>query len=100
MRTKNLAKFYVGVCKAGKIGRNGWQPSTCCLCTLELVCIMPVLVPTGFTNLLILFNILLESIRFLNSVYTFFLLYSVLFLSISLEKHHFQSIFFIFSLIT
>ena len=79
MRTKNLAKFYVGVCKAGKIGRNGWQPSTCCLCTLELVCIIPALVPTGFTNLRILFDILLESTKFLNSVYTFFFYFTLYF---------------------
>ena len=28
MGTKNLARLYVGVCKADKIGQNGGQPST------------------------------------------------------------------------
>ena len=35
MRTKNLARLYVGACKADKIDRNGGQRSTCCLCTLQ-----------------------------------------------------------------
>ena len=30
MGTKNLARLYVGVCKADKIGLNEGQPSTCC----------------------------------------------------------------------
>ena len=61
MGTKNLARLYAGVCKADKIGRNGGQPSTCCLCTLQFPYIIPGLVPTGFTNLRISFDILLES---------------------------------------
>ena len=65
MGTKNLARLYVGVCKADKTDRNGGQPSTCCLCTLQFPHIIPGLVPTGFTNLLISFDILLESTRFL-----------------------------------
>ena len=40
MGTKNLARLYVGVFKADKIGRNGGQPSTCCLCTLQF-CLPP-----------------------------------------------------------
>ena len=68
MGTKNLLRLYVVVCKAGKIGRNGGQPSTYCLCTLQLQCIIPDLVPTGFTNLRISFDILLETIRFLKMV--------------------------------
>ena len=65
MGTKNFPKLYVGVCKADKIGRNEGQASTCYVCTLEFPYIIPGLVPTGFMNLRISFDILLESTSFL-----------------------------------
>ena len=68
MGTKNLARLYVGVCKANKIDQNRGQPSTCCLCTLQFPYIIPGLVPTGFINLHISFGILPESPRFLKMV--------------------------------
>ena len=49
--TKNLARLYVGVSKADKIGQYGVQPSICCLFTFA---VFPKsirstrLVPTGF----------------------------------------------------
>ena len=61
MGTKNVARLYVGVCKAYKIGQNGGELSTCCLCTLQFPYIIPSLVPTGFTNLHISFDILLKT---------------------------------------
>ena len=73
MGTKNLARLYVGVCKANKFSRNGGQPSIYCLCTLQLPYIKPELVPTGFTDLSISFDVLLESTKFLKMVYTLFL---------------------------
>ena len=36
MGTKNLAKWYVWVCKTDKFGPNGRQSSLCCLCALEI----------------------------------------------------------------
>ena len=36
MGTKNLAKWFVWVCKTDKFGRNGRQSSLCCLCALEI----------------------------------------------------------------
>ena len=49
---KNLARLYVGVCKANKIGRNGGQPSTCSLYTLQFPYIIPGQVLTAFPDLL------------------------------------------------
>ena len=72
MTTKNLARLYVGVCKADKIRRNGGQPSTCCLYTLQFPYKIPGLVATSFTNLRISFDILLESTSFLKMVSTRF----------------------------
>ena len=46
------------------MGRNGGQPSTCCLCTLQFPYIVLGLVPTGFIDLRISFDILLESLSF------------------------------------
>ena len=48
--TRNLARLYVGVYKADRIGLNGGQPCTSCLCTLQSPYIVPGLVPTGFTD--------------------------------------------------
>ena len=58
--TKNLARLYVGVCKADRIGLNGGQPSTSCLCTLQSPYIVPDLVLTGFIDFRISFDILLD----------------------------------------
>ena len=66
--TKNLAKLYVRVYKADKIGRNGDQPSTCYFCALQSPYIVPGLVPTGFTELCIYFDIILELTRSLKVV--------------------------------
>ena len=63
MGTKNFATLYVEVCKAGKFDRNGWQPSTCCLYNLQFQYIILNLVPTGFTNLRISFDILTVTIN-------------------------------------
>ena len=59
--TKNLQRLYVGIYKPNKIGWNGGQLSTCCLCTLQFPYIIPGLVPTGFTGLRISFYTVLES---------------------------------------
>ena len=67
MVTKNLARLYVGVCKADKIGENRGQSSTCCLCTLIFPYISG-LAPNGFTDLHVSLDILLESTRFLKMV--------------------------------
>ena len=48
--TKNLARLYVGVCKADRIDLNGGQPCTSCFCTLQSPYIVPGLVPTGFID--------------------------------------------------
>ena len=62
--TKHIARLYVEVCKTDKIGLNLWQPSTSCLCTFKNPYIIPRLVPTGFTELHLSFDILLESTKF------------------------------------
>ena len=59
--TKNLEKLYVGVCKADRIGLNVGQPSTTYKFTLQNTYIVPGLFPTGFIELPISFDILLES---------------------------------------
>ena len=51
MGTKNLARLSVVV--YNKIGLNGGQPSSCCLCTLQFPYIIPGLIPTGFNYILI-----------------------------------------------
>ena len=92
MGAENLARLYVGVSKAHDLDRNGGQPSTCYLCTLQFPYIIPGLVPTCFTNLHISFGILLEPTRFLKMVPMHF--------SCLTKKLCIQSNFFKFSLIT
>ena len=59
MGNKNL---YVGVCKADINDRNEEQLSTCCLGTLQFPYKIPSQVPTGFTNLRISFDVLLNQL--------------------------------------
>ena len=70
MGTKNLAWLYAGVRKTDKIDRNGRHSSTCYLCTLQSLYTVPSLVPTGFPDFCISFDIVLES----NGVYMLFLI--------------------------
>ena len=63
--TKYSASFYVGVCKAYKIGLKGGQPSTHFLCTLLDPYIIPGLVPTGFRCHRVSSDMLLELTSFL-----------------------------------
>ena len=65
MGAKNITRLYIGVSKAKKTGLNGGEPSTCCACALQFLYIKPGLVPIGFTDLRISFDILLELTRFL-----------------------------------
>ena len=74
MGTKNLAMLNVGVYKADKIGgklpkwAGGGAAIYMLIMYLAISIHIPGLVPTGFTNLRISFEILLESTRFLKIV--------------------------------
>ena len=56
-----------GVCKADKVGLNGGNPSTSCLCTLQSSYITHGLAPTGFIDLQTSFEILVKSTKFLKN---------------------------------
>ena len=59
-----LAWLYVRVCKADRIGLNGGQSSTSCFYTLKSPYIVPSIVPTGFIDLPMSLDILLEWTKF------------------------------------
>ena len=59
-------RLYVGVCKADKIGRNGG--SHLLVVYVLAIYIIPELTFTGFINLRVSFDILLESTGFLKMV--------------------------------
>ena len=89
METKDVASLNVGDYKADKIDRNGGHPSSWCLCTLQSPYIVLGLVQTGFTDLRISFDILLDLTRYMNKV-------SVRFSSLTTKfrKLHFLQYFF------
>ena len=68
IRTKNVAKLYVDVCKTDKIILNGWESSTSGLCTMKIPYIVRRLLTTGFPDLRVSFEILLESTKLLKMV--------------------------------
>ena len=68
MGTENFTRSNVGVCKADKSGRNDGKSSTCCLFIFQLPYKAPGLAPTGFTDLRIYFDTLLESARFVKKM--------------------------------
>ena len=70
MGTKILARLYVGVCEADKIGQMGG--SHLLVVYVLAIYIIPDLVFTGFTNFRISFDILFESTGFLKMMSTRF----------------------------
>ena len=69
IRTKTLVRLYVGVRKVRRISLNGGQPSTFCSGTLQSPSILPDVVPTGFIDLSISFDMLLKSTKFSGIVF-------------------------------
>ena len=93
VRAKTLTRLYVRVCIVKRIGLNGGHPSSSCLCTLQSPYIVPGLVSTGFIELRIFSDILLESVKLLKMVYMRFYWFTAKFRKVSIFKVTLSNIF-------